>query len=607
MSRLFIYFVSLSILIVVVMCSLLFVVKPQTTLFAKTGVMDIRDHDFKSDGCIELLGEWAFHWNQAVNEETYNSIVDQTPDLYAPVPAYWDKLSRIDSRIKPRGVATYSLRILKNFGDETDTLAIRTYNTTPNADIYVDGRKISEIGDVDANHEKSVPANKSVLVPVKTRGDSMTIAIGISNYHNANGGLNRPICIGPYEDLLAMREKSLAIDSIFLGGLFIMVLYQFSILIIRKKRIASLYLGLLALFSFFFAGLKGEMALLTISPNWGGEFRSKIIFLVFSLAGPVFALYYSKLYPVHFHSELRWFILPVALITIPAVVFTPMEIHSRFIFPLKLITTGFIIYTFSMLILALYRTGDLLIMLVLFGMEMLIFNIALGVVDNRTQTIFQSIAGPFFVFGIYQTVLEARICSNAFAQVDKLSVLRRRLERQNTDFFTQIFVDTKTGTYNKVLLNNFLQSKWTADNLDNKKSISMILLDIDHFELYMDIYGQEQSENLIVRLSQIVRQDIVDMECRVLVRYGKDTLGVVLTGIDVFHLYRRADRLRTLIESEKIKYSFAGNSRILTISVGCATLSPSKDNKPETLIDLTNRALKLAKRNGRNLTEIVTV
>lgn len=590
------------------MCVLLFIVNPRTTPVAEMGVINLHDHDFKTDGCIMLHGEWAFYWDQVVNESTFVSITDQAPDLYVSVPSFWNELSRVDSRIKPRGVATYNLKMLKDFENETDTFAIRAYNITPNADIYVDGRRISEIGDVDANREKSVPGNKSVLMPIRTGSDSMTITISISNYHGANGGLNRPICFGPYENLLAFREKHLTIDSIFLGGLLIMALYQFSILILRKRRIAPLYLGLLVLLSFLFAGLRSEMALLTIFPNWDGEIRFRIISLAFSLTGSVFSLYYSSLYPSYFHPKLERYILSAVLIMILAAVFIPMEVYSKFMLPLKLVSAGFIIHTISMLVLALRKTKDSLIMFLLFGAEMLVFGVILGFIDDNTQTAFQSISGVFFVFSVYHTVLEARICSNAFVQVDRLSTERQRLERQNMDFFTQIFIDKDTDLYNKVLLNNFLQAKWTTDSLENGHSVSMILADVDFFGAYRNAYGHEQSENIIVRLSKVImHRNKVGMKQPVLARYGENAFAMILMeSIDEFSLYRRADELRALVESESIEHRFAGNSKILTISVGCATITPSKDNKPGVLIDLANRALRLAKRNGRNRTEIIT-
>jgi len=605
MNRPFIYFLSITLAIYVAMYSFLSLAKPKSFQIANMGVTDLRNHNFETDSYVSLLGEWAFYWDRAVSEETYDSIINQTPDAYASVPSYWDELSRIDSKIKPLGVVTYSLTILKDFERENDVFAIRIRNITPNADIYVDGKKICEIGNVDSNPEKSVAANRNLLIPVEARGNSMTIAISISNYHNVNGGLNRVISFGPYKELLALRGKLLAIDSIFLGCLFLMALYQFSVLILRRRRITPLYLGLLALFSLLFAGLKGEMALLTIFPNWDGMFRAKIIFFLFSLVGPVFTLYCFNLYPSHFHSKLRIIVIPIAFVLLVASVVTPTEIYSRFILPLKLIMTSFIGYTFFMLVRALYITKNGLIMLTLFGMEFLIFSIVLGIVDNESQTVFQSISGAFFIFGVYQTVLEAKIFSNTLLQVDKLSTERTKLEKQNVDFFTQIFIDGKTGMYNRVMLEDLLQSEWTADKLGKGHPISMIIANVDYFGFYRSAYGYEQSENMMTQLSQVVSQSVTHMKNQVPIRYDEDTFAVVLFDIDEFSLYRIADKLRISVESRNIEHKFAGILKVLTISVGCGTITPSRDNSPGTLINLAKKALKLAKRNGRNRVEII--
>lgn len=589
------------------MCVFLLIAKPKATPLVEMGVINLHDHDFKTDGCISLRGEWAFYGDHIVSEETSVSITDQAPDLYVSIPSFWNKLSRIEKRIKPHGAATYSLKILKNFEDETDTLAIRNHNITQNADVYINGRHISEIGNEDANREKSAPGNRFALIPVSTNSDSMTIAISITNYHNANGGFNRPICFGPYEDLLAAREKHLTIDSIFLGGLLIMALYQFSMLVLRKRHIAPLYLGLLVLLFFLFGGLRNEMPLLTIFPNWGGEIMLKTISSALFLVGPLFTLYYSSLYPAFFHPKLELLLFSAVLMVTLVMLFVPMENYSQFMLPQKIISAGFIVYTVFMLVLTLCKTRDSLIMLLLLGVEMLIFGVILGIADNKVQTVFQSIPGAFFVFSVYHTMLEAKICSSAFVQVNELSTKQQRLERQNVDFFTQIFIDKNTGMYNKVLLNNFLRSKWTTDSSKNEHSISMILADIDCFGAYRDNYGYEQSENTVVRLSQLVDRSVAGMKHHTLVRYGEDAFAVILTkNIDDFSLYREAEKLRILVKSENIEHGFIENSGMLTISIGCATVTPSKDNKPEVLIDLANRALKIAKRNGRNRTEIIT-
>ena len=611
MNKPFIYFVSLSLVMGGVMCVLLFIIEPEFTPLAKRGVMDLRDYDFISNGFVELSGEWAFYWDQTVSVETYDSVIAQAPNLYTFVPSYWDKLSRIDDRIKPQGVAIYSLTILKNFEDEIDTFAIRTHNITPNAEIYIDGEKIYEIGNVDSNHEKSVPANKSLLVPVEASGDTLAIVISISNYHNNNGGLNRPIYFGLHEDLSSVRERKLAIDSIFLGGLLLITLYQFSVVILSRKRIAPLYLGLICALSFIFAGLKGEMALLTIFPGWDGEIRCKIIFFALSQIGPIFALYCFSLHPDYSYSKISRIVLPTALVMAVLVVSTPMRICFQFMLPLQIIMVAFILYTVFILIRALYKTKDRLIMFSLFGMEFLVLSIILSLVDNRVQTVFQSIAGAFFVFGVYQTVLEAKIFSNALTQIDKLSTEREKLEKQNIDFFTRVLFDRGTGMYNKVLLDNFLESKWTADKLKHKHSMSMILMDVDHFKFYKNVYGHKQSEVVMTHLGQIVSQGVVNMDIFMSARYGEDAFAVITEDVDEFTLYRSADKFRTMVESKGIKHrksiehSFAGDSNILTISVGCATIIPSRDNDPETLIDRATRALILAKKNGRNRTEIV--
>jgi two-component system sensor histidine kinase ChiS len=288
---------------------------------AESAVIDLTNYNFDSGGPITLNGEWAFYWDTAVSYNNYFDIILGTPDYYVNVPSYWDKLSDVDSRITAQGVATYRLKIL--LPHISRTMAIKFLNITPNADVFVDGVRVAEIGDVNSDPKASKPGNMIQVLPIKVSGTSVDLVVSISNYHNVNGGLNRPIYFGFYDDIRETRERVLSLESLFLGGLMLMGLYQIALFLLDRKRKAPLYMALLCFLSFFFAGFKHEMVLLSLMPIWDGEIRTKFIFSALALAPMGFTYYAYNIYPAHFIQWVNRTILAIASVFTIIILSTP--------------------------------------------------------------------------------------------------------------------------------------------------------------------------------------------------------------------------------------------------------------------------------------------
>jgi len=61
-----------------------------------------------------------------------------------------------------------------------------------------------------------------------------------------------------------------------------------------------------------------------------------------------------------------------------------------------------------------------------------------------------------------------------------------------------------------------------------------------------------------------------------------------------------AEALRTGVEALGITHSSSSISKVVTISLGVATLIPQRDSSPDQLIMAADQALYQAKRDGRN-------
>ncbi len=567
---------------------------------AINGILDLQRYDFEARGPLTLAGDWSFYWGIVVSSENFNNVIGSPPDLFVKVPSYWDNLDKINPGITPRGVATYSLKILTNKEDD-GALALKFLSITPNADIYIDGEQVAEIGNVDLDITLSEPGNRILLTPVPEKRSSFDLTVSISNFHNVNGGLNRPIQIGLYDDILNNQELELSLDAIFLGGLMLMGLYQLSLFLLNRRQTASLYMAILCFMTFFFSGFKNEMVLLSLFPGWDGEIRTRFIYLSLTISGPLLTLYASSLYPAHFQKKMNWLLLSVAVVFSVIILFTSQAFYTRFLIPLEILILVFSLYTIVMLVAGYYKTKDRHILYYLSGLGFLVLSIVFSIVDNEISFMFQSAAGIFFVFILYQAFLQAYIFSNAFTEIDTLSKQKQKLERRNVELFSLSYIDNLTETCNRRLMDDFLSSNWRV-NAFSERSVGIILIDIDDFSNYNNFYGHKQGDACLVKVCDLLRDELSQIGQDTLARYGGEEFAVIVSDMDDDKLYHMGERLRKSVESGMIAHPTSRVSDVVTISVGCASMIPSRDKLPELLLDAAGKAIYDAKKYGKNRT-----
>ena len=131
-------------------------------------------------------------------------------------------------------------------------------------------------------------------------------------------------------------------------------------------------------------------------------------------------------------------------------------------------------------------------------------------------------------------------------------------------------------------------------------SLTLILIDIDHFKKINDGHGHLVGDQVIRETAQIIRQSVRDVDT--VARYGGDELVVVLPKTNLQEALIAAQRIRKRIRASLFK---ADNRPIqITISMGIAQSPASLIKTPDDLFRSADQALYAAKRKGRNRIEI---
>ena len=127
---------------------------------------------------------------------------------------------------------------------------------------------------------------------------------------------------------------------------------------------------------------------------------------------------------------------------------------------------------------------------------------------------------------------------------------------------------------------------------------SVIMLDLDHFKIYNDLFGHVAGDEVLKRLGQVLRDHTrqIDIACR----YGGEEFVIILPHTGSSEAYQAAERLRQAIE-QAFSQEVASTSANLTVSLGIASY-PIDGLSREALIRGADFAMREAKQRGRNQT-----
>ena len=162
--------------------------------------------------------------------------------------------------------------------------------------------------------------------------------------------------------------------------------------------------------------------------------------------------------------------------------------------------------------------------------------------------------------------------------------------------------DALTGLYNRPYVLEKIESELNRA-LRHGSPISLLMLDIDFFKRINDEYGHPAGDEVLKGIGRVLRES-----CRVYDvpgRYGGEEFCVVLPETKLGNTTTVAERIRSRLESVPIE---AGDVAIsVTASIGVAGMDATAEDailSAAMLIDRADRALYLAKRQGRNRVEL---
>ncbi len=172
---------------------------------------------------------------------------------------------------------------------------------------------------------------------------------------------------------------------------------------------------------------------------------------------------------------------------------------------------------------------------------------------------------------------------------DKLAEANRRLQALADQ-------DSLTGLANRRAFDEALAKEHLRARRE-RQQLALIMIDVDHFKAFNDIYGHPAGDDCLRRVARAIASTIA-RPGDLAVRYGGEEFAVLLPNTDEAGATLIAERISQTVLGLALPHEANANG-LVTVSAGVAALVCTED-WPEALMLSADRALYRAKDFGRN-------
>ncbi len=177
------------------------------------------------------------------------------------------------------------------------------------------------------------------------------------------------------------------------------------------------------------------------------------------------------------------------------------------------------------------------------------------------------------------------------------------LQRANQELSRLVNLDGLTQVANRRRFDYYLAREWQR-HLREQQPLALILMDIDYFKRYNDRYGHQRGDDCLIQVAQAIAK-IPKRPTDLVARYGGEEFVAILPNTNAEGALIVAESIRMAIAAIAIPHPKSEVNPYLTLSLGVTSLIPSLDMRLEDLIANADRALYLAKNQGRDRAIVV--
>lgn len=163
--------------------------------------------------------------------------------------------------------------------------------------------------------------------------------------------------------------------------------------------------------------------------------------------------------------------------------------------------------------------------------------------------------------------------------------------------------DGMTGLKNRGAFDAHFPRMW-QQGLRDRRSLALLLIDVDHFKAYNDRYGHQAGDNALRRVAQVV-QSFARRPLDMAARYGGEEFVLALFDMTGEYVQEIAEDLRKSILALQIAHEDSPTAPFVTASIGISVVRPKVGRSPDGAVQLADESLYSAKHGGRNCVKLV--
>ncbi|MGF1751456.1 sensor domain-containing diguanylate cyclase [Vibrio cionasavignyae] len=197
-------------------------------------------------------------------------------------------------------------------------------------------------------------------------------------------------------------------------------------------------------------------------------------------------------------------------------------------------------------------------------------------------------------FGQGEIEVEELTTQLAYSVAEHLGLALANLSLQEK-LRSQALSDPLTGLYNRRFFEQKL-TEHTNNSATSSESLSLLMLDLDHFKRFNDNFGHDAGDYVLKEISSLLKRTVADDE--IACRLGGEELAVILPHCNMADATEYANNIVNLIRTLHLEHKGLSLGQ-LSVSIGVATY-PDPASDIEALVKMADKALYLAKDQGRD-------
>ena len=205
----------------------------------------------------------------------------------------------------------------------------------------------------------------------------------------------------------------------------------------------------------------------------------------------------------------------------------------------------------------------------------------------------------------YEFLARVRSALRLKHEIDRRKARERELieaTRQLYDLNTMLtrlsLIDSLTGIANRRNFERVMEKEWRR-GYRSDGPLGLLMIDVDHFKSYNDHYGHQSGDECLRQVARVLK-DALQRPGDIICRYGGEEFAAILPDTPTEGAIIVAEKLRSEMEKTSLPHQHSMVANVVTLSIGAASIKPTKAGTPATLIEQADQALYMAKERGRN-------